>query len=78
MDPTYSILIVFLTGVAELWLGYSTGSGFKLSSLSTAVTTALGSVTSALIVAFAGSNLRSRFLKWRYGSDENLKKGALL
>jgi len=29
MDPTYSILIVFLTGVAELWLGYSTGSGFK-------------------------------------------------
>jgi len=75
MDPNYSILIVFLTGVAELWLAIPLGLVLKLSPLSTAVTAALGSVTSALIVAFAGSNLRSRFLKWRYGSDENLKKG---
>lgn len=77
MDPLNNLLIVFITGVAELWLAIPLGLILKLSPLSTAVTASLGSVTSAFIVAFAGENLRNRFLKWRYGSDEKVKKGRI-
>lgn len=72
-----SLLIVFLTGILELWLAVPLGFILKLPPLITAIISTLGSFTSALIVAFAGSNLRSRFLKWRYGSDEALKGGRM-
>ncbi len=72
--PLNSLPIVFIAGIAELWLAIPLGLILKLSPLSTAVTTALGSVISAFIVAFAGENLRKRFLKWRYCSDEEVKR----
>lgn len=77
MEYFNSLLIVFLTGILELWLAVPLGFILKLPPIITAIISALGSVTSALIVAFAGSNLRSRFLKWRYGSDEALKGGRM-
>ena len=77
MDPLNNIIIVFLTGIAELWLAIPLGLVLKLSAVTTAIAAALGSVTSSFLVAFAGANLRSKILKWRYGSDENLKKGRI-
>jgi uncharacterized BrkB/YihY/UPF0761 family membrane protein len=77
MEPLSSIVIVFLTGVAELWLAIPLGLVLKLPAITTAFTACLGSVTSAFIVAFAGASLRSRILKWRYGSDEKLKRGRI-
>ncbi len=72
-----SLIIVFLAGIVELWLAVPLGLILELSPISTAIISALGSIASALIVAFAGSNLRMRFLKWRYGTDEALKKGRI-
>ncbi|HEY0196020.1 MAG TPA: small multi-drug export protein [Methanobacterium sp.] len=77
MDYINSLIIVFLVGIAELWLAVPLGLILKLSPINTAVISAMGSITAALIVAFAGSNLRSRFVKWRYGSDEDIKKGGM-
>lgn len=77
MDPLNSIIIVFLTGIAELWLAIPLGLVLELPAVTTAVVAGLGSVTSAFLVAFAGANLRGRILKWRYGSDENLKRGRI-
>lgn len=77
MDFIYNIIIVFLVGIAELWLAVPLGLVLELSPIITAVTSALGSVTAALIIAYAGSNLRRRFVNWRYGSDEDLKEGRM-
>ena len=77
MDTINSILIVFLTGVIELWMAIPLGAALKLSPLSTAISSALGAISAALIVAFSGDGLRRRFLKWRYGSENNLKKGRM-
>ena len=77
MDPLNNIIIVFLTGIAELWLAIPLGLVLKLSAVTTAIAAALGSVTSSFLVAFAGANLRCKIFKYRYGSDENLKKGRI-
>ena len=77
MDFITSILTVFIAGLAELWVAIPLGLIFNLSPLITAAASALGSITAALIVVFAGSNLRSRFLKWRYGTDAELKKSRI-
>lgn len=77
MDYINSLVIVFLAGITELWLAVPLGLILKLSPISTALISALGSITAALIVAFAGSDLRRRFVKWRYGSDEDIKRGGM-
>ena len=77
MDFITSILTVFAAGLAELWFAIPLGLILNLPPLITAVISALGSIVAAVIVAFAGSNLRSRFLKWRYGTDADLKKSRI-
>ena len=72
-----NILLVYLAGIVELWMAVPLGLLLGLSPPITGIISALGSITSALIVGFAGANLRRRFLKWRYGSEEGLKKGRL-
>jgi Putative small multi-drug export protein len=68
MDIT-SIFSVFLAGLVELWLAIPLGFLLKLSPLITAITSAVGSIVAAVMVAFAGEDLRNRFLKWRYGGE---------
>ena len=77
MDTINSILIVFLTGVIELWMAIPLGAALKLSPFSTAFFSALGAISAALIVAFSGDSLRRRFLQWRYGSEDGLKEGCI-
>lgn len=77
MDTITSILMVFFTGIVELWLAVPLGFVLELSPLSTAFFSASGSISAAFIVTFSSADLRSRFLKWRYGTDEALKKSSM-
>ncbi|MCE5215341.1 MAG: small multi-drug export protein [Methanobacterium sp.] len=77
METLYSVFVVFIAGIIELWLAVPLGLVLNLSPLSTAFFSALGSITAALIVTFSGTELRTKFLKWRYGSDERYKKGRI-
>jgi hypothetical protein len=77
MDTTNNVVVVFLTRVIELWIVIPLGVALKLSPLSTAIFAALGSIASASIITFSGAGLRERFLKWRYGTEEGLKKGRM-
>lgn len=77
MDAINSIVIVFLSGIVELWLAIPLGFALKLSPINTAFFSALGSITAVLIVSSSGANLRERFLKWRYSSRKDVKKGRL-
>jgi hypothetical protein len=73
MDTLNNIILVFLSGIVELWLAVPLGFTLELSPLNTAFFSSLGSITAAFIVTFSGSGLRIKFLKWRYRSDEVLK-----
>lgn len=77
MDFIISILTVFITALVELWFAIPLGLVLNLSPLITATTSALGSIAAVVIVAFAGSNLRNRFFKWRYRTDEDLKRSRI-
>lgn len=77
MEYITNILVVFLAGIIELWVAVPLGLVLELSPPITAFLSALGSICAALIVSFAGSNLRKRFLMWRYGTEEGLKGGRL-
>jgi len=77
MDFLTSILTVFIAGLVELWLAIPLGLILKLSPLITAVASALGSIAASVIVAYTGADLRSRFLKWRYRTDRDLKESRI-
>ncbi|HTX61939.1 MAG TPA: small multi-drug export protein [Methanobacterium sp.] len=77
MDYIFNIFIVFFAGLLELWLAIPLGFLLKLPPFITAVVSALGSISAVVIVALAGDKLRSRFLKWHYGTDEGLKKSRM-
>lgn len=77
MEYITSSLIVFLASVAELWLAIPMGLALKLPPLNTVIISILGSTASAFIVAFAGANLRERFIMWRYGSNRDIERGSL-
>jgi hypothetical protein len=53
---------VFGASVIELWLGIPLGLLMKLYSLLVALTAALGSIFTMIIVVLVGENLRSRFI----------------
>lgn len=77
METFYSVFVVFIAGILELWLAVPLGLFLNLSPLSTAFFSALGSITAAVIVTFSGAELRIKFLKWRYGTDEGPKRGRI-
>jgi len=77
MDSLSIVILVFLSGVAELWLAVPLGFALKLPPHITALISALGAISAVLAVAFSGDNLRRRFLKWRYGSEKALNEGHM-
>lgn len=74
MDFIFNILTVYVTGFLELWIAVPLGFVFNLPPAITAIFSALGSVSSAFLVALAGDKIRDRFLKWRYGTGNRLKE----
>lgn len=55
--------LVFVAGISGIWKGIPLGIGLNLLPLYTGIFTALGSITTVLILFFAGGAFRNRILK---------------
>lgn len=76
MDMIISIITVFGASVIELWLGIPLGFFLNLNPLLIAIIAALGSILAAFLVIILGDNIRTMFIKWRYG-EKSIKKGRI-
>jgi hypothetical protein len=77
MDYIVNLITIYVTGFLELWLAVPLGFILKLPPSITAIISALGSVSSAVLVALAGDKLRNRYLRWRYGDYEKIKESRI-
>ena len=76
MDIVTSILAVFGASIIELWLGIPLGFFLSLNPLLIIITSAAGSILSAYLIIILGENIRTKFIKWRYG-EQSTKKGRI-
>ena len=76
MDVILSIITVFGASVIELWLGIPLGFFLNLNPLLIAIIAASGSILSAFLVIILGDNIRTKFIKWRYG-EKSIRKGRI-
>ena len=77
MDLFTNILLVFISGVVELWLAVPTGIALKLNPILIVAVSASSSILAVLIVAFLGDSIRSRFIVWRYGEDKKFETSRI-
>ena len=73
MSEAGKYLVVYVTGAAGIWKGVPLGIALKLPSVMTGLLTALGSITTVLILYFAGDSFRKWILK-KYGKKRIEKK----
>lgn len=72
-----SMIIIFLAGVAELWLAIPLGFLMEINPVVTAILSSSGAILAAVSVTLVGENLRNRFLKWKYNDEKALKNSRL-
>jgi hypothetical protein len=77
VDLFTNILLVFISGVVELWLAVPTGIALKLNPILIVAVSASSSILAVLIVAFLGDSIRSRFIVWRYGEDKKFETSRI-
>lgn len=77
MDLFTNILLVFISGVVELWLAVPTGIALKLNPILIVAVSASSSILAVLIVAFLGDSIRNRFIAWRYGEDKKFETSRI-
>ncbi|WP_340112083.1 hypothetical protein [Maribellus mangrovi] len=73
MEAFEKFIVVFFAGVSGIWKGIPVGIGLKLLPIYTGIFTALGSITTVLILYFAGDAFR----KWvfnLYGQQRIARK----
>ena len=75
MEEGGKFLAVYFAGITGLWKGIPLGIGLGLNPFYTGLFTALGSVTTVLILFIAGDNFRKWILS-KYGSKRIAKKKA--
>lgn len=73
MNLAGKYFLVFITGAAGIWKGIPLGIALKLPSFLTGLLTALGSVTTVLILYFAGDSFRQWIIR-KYGKKSVEKK----
>ena len=73
MDEAGKYLIVYITGAAGIWKGVALGLALNLQSFSTGLFAALGSISTVLILYFAGDSVRKWILS-KYGSKSIERK----
>lgn len=73
MGESEKFLIVYLAGVSGIWKGIPVGIGLKLFPIYTGLFTALGSITTVLILSFAGDAFRKWVIRL-YGEKRIAKK----
>ncbi|HSH19606.1 MAG TPA: small multi-drug export protein [Draconibacterium sp.] len=78
MGITSKFLIVYLAGATGMWKGIPAGIALGIHPIYNGLFTALGSITSVLLLCFAGDSFRNRILKL-YGQKRiEKKKGKFL
>jgi membrane protein DedA with SNARE-associated domain len=73
MDEAWKYLIVFFAGATGMWKGIPAGIALNLHPVLTGFCTAFGSITSVLILFFAGDSFRQWILS-KYGSKRIERK----
>ena len=73
MDVITGTLIVFGTGILELWAAIPLGLAFSLNPVIIGVTSASGAIVAAFLVTAVGDSIREKVIKWRYGENKDLK-----
>lgn len=74
MDILIEILIVFIASILELWLSIPIGLGFGLNPILIIIASSLGSILSAIVIAYFGESIRNLIIKRRSGKGD-IKKG---
>lgn len=73
MEEAGKYLIVYFAGATGMWKGVPAGIALSLHPVYTGIFTALGSITSVLILFFAGDSFRQWILS-KYGSKRMERK----
>ncbi|WP_167617181.1 hypothetical protein [Maribellus sediminis] len=73
MGELEKFVIVYLAGVTGIWKGIPVGIGLKLVPIYTGLYTALGSITTVLILFFAGDSFKNWIMKL-YGEKRIARK----
>ena len=73
MDETGKYLIVYFAGATGIWKGIPAGIALNLHPVLTGLFTALGSISSVLILFFAGDSFR-QWILGKYGSKRIERK----
>ena len=73
MDIITGALLVFGAGILELGFAIPLGLIINLNPIIIAIVSALGAISAAFLVSTVGDNIRERFIKWRYGENNDLK-----
>jgi hypothetical protein len=72
-----SVLAVFIASILELWLAIPLGLALGLNPVPIALASMAGSIVAVLIVILAGDNLRTRFIRWKYGDEKQIHHSRL-
>lgn len=72
-----TVIAVFTASVLELWLAIPLGLALGLNPVVTALTTMAGSIVAVLVVILAGDNLRTHFIRWKYGDKKHIHSSGL-
>jgi len=77
MNILIEILVVFIVAILELWFSIPIGLGFGLNSILIIITTSLGSILSAIIIAYFGESIRNWIIrrKSRKPGKRDVKEG---
>lgn len=72
-----TIVTVFTASVLELWLAIPLGLALGLNPVTTALASMAGSIVAILFVILAGDNLRTNFVRWKYGDEKQIRRSRL-
>ena len=73
MDILVETIAVFITAILELWLSVPLGLGLRLNPILLIVTSRLGSILSAIIIAYFGESIRNWIIK-RKSEKKDIKQ----
>ncbi len=71
------LLAVFGLSIIELWAAVPAGFAFNLNPVLIIVASSAGSIVGAIIVIIAGTKIRDKIIKWRYGGKKDVRQGRL-
>ena len=73
MDILVETIAVFIIAILELWLSIPLGLGFRLNPILLIITSSLGSILSAIIIAYFGESIRNWIIK-RKSEKKDIKQ----